>query len=317
MLNAWSTKIEKDWDSSQEMMRDIRVISAEIADNNPDKASQAARVVAENPQASLIDKAIARAVSLQQEGRRSDAIEKWRAIAYVAEENDNAIAARAWFSVGYLTPDENPEDCIFANDQAIHLNPDYAAAYNNRGYAKDDLGRHDAALIDYDEAIRLKPDVAEVYNNRGCAKKALGRRDDALADYDEAIRLKPDYAEAYKNRGSTKGELGRYNDALADYDEAIRLKPDYATAYNDRGGVKKALGRHDDALADYNKAIRLMPELALAYINRGIVKNALGLKDEARKDFEAALELARNAGNAKILAQAEQSLRSLDAAEGS
>ena len=49
-----------------------------------------------------------------------------------------------------------------------------------------------------------------------------------------------------------------------------------------------------------------------AYGNRGNAKNALGLKDEARKDFETTLELARNANNAGVVAQAEQSLRDLD-----
>ena len=87
---------------------------------------------------------------------------------------------------------------------------------------------------------------------------------------------------------------------------------DYAEAYSNRGAVKDTLGRHDDALADYDEAIRLKPDLAEAYGNRGNAKNALGLKDEARKDFETTLELARNANNAGVMAQAKQSLRDLD-----
>ena len=63
--------------------------------------------------------------------------------------------------------------------------------------------------------------------------------------------------------------------------------------------------------------IRLKPNYAEAYNNRGISKGKLGLIDEARKDFETALELARNANNAKIVAQVEQLLRDLDAVEES
>ena len=342
-------KIEKNWDFSQEMIRDIRSISAEIADNNPDKASQAARVVAENPQASLIDTAIARAVSLQQEGRRSDAIEKWRGIAHVAEGTDNDLAAAAWFSVGYLLQNGGSENSISAYDDAIRLKPDYALAYNNRGNAKaalgrhveaiadfDEairlklgfalayynrgnpkaaLGRHVEAIADFDEAIRLKPGFADAYYNRGNAKKTLGRQVEAIVDYDETIRLKPDDA-AYNNRGTTKAVLGRHVEAIADFDEAIRLKPDNALAYNNRGKAKAVLGRHVEAIADYDEAIRLKPDLADAYNNRGTTKAALGHKDEARKDFETALELARNANNVKIVALAEKSLRSLDSPEG-
>ena len=328
----------------------LREINAQFAADAPEKAKQVVADIRGNPEASLIDKAIAQAVSLQQQGKRKDAIEKWRAVAHVAEGSDNELAARAWFSVGYLAGDKSPEECISANDRAIHLKPDLAAAYYNRGKAKGMLGRHDEAIADYDQAIHLKPDLDVAYNNRGTTKKALGRHDEAIADYDQAIHLKPDYAEAYNNRGNAKRALERHDEAIADYDEAIRLKSDYAEAYNNRGNAKRALERHDEAIADYDEAIRLKPDLAepynnrgnakamlgrydeaiadydkavrlktdfaAAYNNRGKAKAVLGLKDEARKDFETALELAQKAGNANIVAQAEQSLRGLDADGG-
>ena len=306
-------EIEKTRDKADEI---VRGMTAETAAGNPEEAKQAVLSVRENPRASLVDEAIANAISLQQQGKRDDAIKRWQAVAHIAERSDDALAATAWFSVGYLIQDENPEDALADYAEAIRLKPDYAEAYNNRGILKAKLGRHDDALADYDEAIRLKADHARPYYNRGILKAKLGRYEDALADYAEAIRLKPDYARAFYNRGVAKAKLGRHDDALADYAEAIRLKPDYAEAYNNRGAEKAKLGRHDDALADYDEAIRLKPDLAEAYGNRGNAKNALGLKDEARKDFETTLELARNANNAGVVAQAEQSLRDLNAAEG-
>ena len=360
-------------------------LNAQIASDDPGKATQAILSVRQNPEASLTDKAISDAVSLQQQGKRDAAIGKWRAIAHVVEGSDNDLAARAWFSVGYLAMDEDPKGSVLANDRAIRLKPDYARAYNNRGAAKHELGRHEDAIADYNEAIRLKPDYAEAYrnrsaakgslgrhedaiadcteairlkpddaraynnrgvakrnleqyedaiadcteairlkpdyarayNNRGAAKHELGRHEDAMADYDEAIRLKPDYAEAYRNRGAAKGSLGQHEDAIADCAEAIRLKPDDAVAYNNRGVAKGLLGQYEDAIADCAEAVRLKPGYAVAYNNRGAAKAALDLKDEARKDFEIALELAQKANDAKIVAQAEQLLRDLDAAEGS
>ena len=291
-------------------IRDL--MTAEVAAQNPAEANQAVKDARENPEASLTDKAIADAVSLQQQGKRDDAIEKWRAIAHVVEGSDNDLAARAWFSVGYLIQDEDPEDALADYAEAIRLKPDYAGAFYNRGVAKAKLGRYEDALADFAEAIRLKPDHASPYYNLGIVKAKLGRYEDALADYAEAIRLKPDHAGAFYNRGVAKAKLGRYEDALADFAEAIRLKPDLADAYNNRGVAKAELGRYEDALADYAEAIRLKPDLAEAYGNRGNAKNALGLKDEARKDFETTLELARNANNAGAVAHAEQSLRDLD-----
>ena len=244
--NQLVEKIKQNRDISNKVVQNL---DAESADNNPEVAKQVVKDIRKNPEATLIDRVIADAVSLQEEERWSEAIEKWRAIANIAKGYDNELAARAWFSIGYLPhlSGKDPEDILSAYDQAIRLKPDYAAAYNNRGNAKQALGRPDDAITDYNEAIRLNPDLAEAYNNRGNAKEALGRPDDAITDYNEAIRLKPDYAAAYNNRGVAKEALGRPDDAITDYNEAIRLKPDYAAAYNNRGVAKQALGRPDDA----------------------------------------------------------------------
>ena len=281
-------EIEKTRDKADEI---VRGMTAETAAGNPEEAKQAVLSVRENPRASLVDEAIANAISLQQQGKRDDAIERWRAVAHIAERSDDTLAATAWFSGGYLIQDENPEDALADYTEAIRLKPDYAEAYNNRGIVKAKLGRHDDALADYAAAIRLKPDHAEAYNNRGAVKAKLGRHDDALADYAEAIRLKPDHASPYYNLGIVKTKLGRYEDALADYAEAIRLKPDHAETYNNRGVAKAKLGRYEDALADYAEAIRLKPDYAEAYNNRAVAKTELGRYEDALADYAEAIRL--------------------------
>ena len=72
-------------------------LNAQIAFDDPGKATQAILSVRQNPGASLTGKAIADAISLQQQGKRDDAIEKWRAIAHVVEGSDNDLSAQAWF----------------------------------------------------------------------------------------------------------------------------------------------------------------------------------------------------------------------------
>ena len=275
-------------DEAKKMTKDIREMNAQIVADAPENAKQVVASVREDPTASLVDQAVARAVSLQQQGKREEAIEKWRAVAHVAEAIDNDRSAGAWFSVGYLLQIESEEEA-------------------------DEL-KLEEAIGAYDKAIRLKSDYAEAYNDRGNAKDALGRRDAAIADYDEAIKLKPDFAEAYYNRGLTKDVLGRHDAAIADYNEAIKLKPDFAEALNNRGVAKETLGQYNIAIADYDDAIKLKPDFAKAYYNRGRVKITLGLVKEARADLENALVLARIANNANLVALAEQSLRSLDTA---
>ena len=336
-------------DKAQEYFQDM---DAKKVDDDPG-AERQAEVVSNDPEASLMDRAVARAISLQKEGEIEEAIKTWRGIADAITGIDNDLAARALFSVGYLESERegktNLEEVFLAYDEAIRLNPGFTNAYNNRGLAKAEQGRYEDAITDYDEAIRLKPDDADIYSNRGLAKAEQGRYEDAIADYDKAIRLNPGLAGAYSNRGNAKAKQGRYEDAIADHDKAIRLNPGLAGAYSNRGNAKAKLGRYkdaitdfneairlksddadaysnrglakaeqgqyEDAIGDYDKAIRLNPDDADAYNKRGIAKAELGHIAEARADFKKARELAKNAGDEKTISMAEENLRKLENSE--
>ncbi len=272
----------------------LKEINAEDAGANPDKASEVVENVQRNPEASLIERAVVTALLLQQQNRIEEAIEKWHAVAFIAEESDKDLAARAWFSVGYLLGRKNEPNfnaVISAYGKALRLKPDFADAYINRGNALSQLGQHEAALTDYDKALRLNPDLAEAYLNRGVAQADLGQYEKALADYNEALRLKPNLAEAYLNRGEVYTKLDQYEKALADYNEALRLKPNYAEAYYNRGTRRNRLGQHEAAIADFDEAIRLKPDYALAYDNRGTAKAKLGQYEAAIADFDKAIRL--------------------------
>ena len=298
--------IEEHLIESEERVQRIRGLTAEAAANDPAKANLTVEDVRGNPKASLTDKAIANALDLQQQGRDKEALEKWRAIAGIAEGADNNLAAHAWFSVGYLLQDEHPEGGISAYDEAIRLNPHYAVAYYNRGVSKAALNRYENAIADYDEAIRLNPGLAEAYTNRGSAKQELGQHDAAITDYGEAIRQNPNYAAAYYNRGNSRAALNRYENAIGDHDEAIRINPGLAEAYTSRGNSKAALSRYENAIADHDQAIRLKPDYAEAYSNRGAAKAELRRHEDAIADYNQAIllkpdfaEAYSNRGNSK------------------
>ena len=215
-------------------------INAEVAHKDPGAASEEVKSVQKNPKASLIERAVGAALSLQKQGEIGQAIEKWRAVAYTMEERDNDLAARAWYSVGFLYSRKNePEDinaAINAYDKALSLKPDYAEAYNNRGWEQINLGRFDKAISDFNEALRLKLDFPEAYNNRGFVQINLGRFDKAISDFNEALRLKPDYATAYHNLGLAERQLNRIDNARQSFKEALKLSKET----NNTGLMKKA-----------------------------------------------------------------------------
>ena len=295
----------------------VKGMNAEVVGDDPDKASEVVENIQQNPDSSPIDRAVAAALSLQQQNRTEEAIEKWNSIANVVEGTDNELAARAWFSIGFLMLFKklDREMAINAYDKALRLNPDLVEAYYNRGAAKSTLGQWEAAIADFDVSIARNPDYAQAYYTRSMAKEALGQYEAALAGYDAAIARNPDYAQAYYNRGATKSTLGQYEAAIADFDATIARNPDYTQAYYSRGNAKEALGQYEAALADYDEAIRLSPDHTDAYFSRGNAKAQLDRIDEARQDLEMALNLARKAGNTDLMTRAERALENLDRGE--
>ena len=98
-------EIKKAGDEELERLRGINAKTPRDSE-----VEKIARQVQQNPEASALDRALADAFTLQQEGNIEDAIEKWRAIANIAEGSDNDLAARAWFSIGYLLQGGGVED---------------------------------------------------------------------------------------------------------------------------------------------------------------------------------------------------------------
>jgi tetratricopeptide (TPR) repeat protein len=137
-----------------------------------------------------------------------------------------------------------------------------AESHLQRGEDLSAARQYDRAIAAYTAAIELKPDYAEAYNDRGFAHYLKGDGHEAIADFTRAIALRPNYPKAYNSRGVMYMIGGHKAKAVEDFDRAIALKPDFRYAYINRANAR--LVSHPLlALRDFHRA-GMYPERTVA-----------------------------------------------------
>lgn len=185
----------------------------------------------------------------------------------------------------------NYSECIFYNQQAIRIDPNFAEAYGNLGNALKELGDIDGSVQFYLKAIKLKPRFCDAYNNLASAHMQLGQTKQAIETYQMALILNPALVDAHSNLGNLYKAQGKLEEAKKSYLEAIRIKPGFAIAWSNLAGVFKDLGDFTTAIAYYQEAIRLSPEFADAHSNMGNALKAAGKVLEAKASYKEAIRL--------------------------
>lgn len=154
-------------------------------------------------------------------------------------------------------------------DQAIESDPQFALAYNDRGYAYLHRQGYDLAIADFSKALKLKKHP-HAYHNRGIAYRHKGQYDDAISDQSKALELNPMKAEPYYERGVAYLQNRKNDKAIDDFEQAITLKPGYAQAFIYRGIAYQRKRQYDFAISDFSKAIKIDSKQDFVYYNRAI-----------------------------------------------
>jgi tetratricopeptide (TPR) repeat protein len=245
------------------------------------------------------------ALSLQREGRASQAEQLYRAVLSQNPDHAGALhqlallcleraefaeaarllrrwiahepnAAGAHNNLGIaLNGLDRPAEAVVHFAKAVELEPERPEAHYNLGRAQQGLGRLTQARESYERAIALRPDYPEA-NNSLAVVLAPNEPEQALACFRRAIAARPEYADAHNNMGIALQELGRHEQAVASYRQALALKPDHAEAHNNLGLSLRDLDRHEEALACFEMAQAIKPDYVDAHVNEALVRLALG-----------------------------------------
>ncbi len=180
------------------------------------------------------------------------------AISGIADDTETGLA-REWADKAHIAASDGKYDeAISYADKAIQIKPDYAAAYNTRGYACSHKKLYKKAIENYDMAIKINPAHYAAYTNRGSAKYALGLYDDCIEDQTASIKLAPEESDGYYYRASAYYEKKLYDQAIADYTRALEIEP-RAFRYDGRARAYLAKGEYQLAVNDMKKAVFLDP----------------------------------------------------------
>lgn len=119
------------------------------------------------------------------------------------------------------------------------------------------MQQYQQAIADYDQAIRRDPNYLAAYNNRGTAYAGLEQYKAATADFDHAIDLDHNYAMAHTNKGLVYQSLQQLDKAIQLHDIAISLDSSLGLAYNNRGIAYIFSGATPRGCKDLTKACSL------------------------------------------------------------
>ena len=179
------------------------------------------------------------------------------------------------------------EIAILQFDSAIALNLRRIDFYVSRAEARESLGDHLGALVDYESAVRLDSDDPNLRFKRGLIYQKLKNYELAVEDFDYLMNwanFNETTAIIFKGVQHNEGGAAEF----AGITTIDKMKSDVLNA---RGQCRHALGLTDKALNDFDWAIRENNQAPAYYVNRGLCH--IDRKDtaSAKSDYISALTI--------------------------
>jgi Tfp pilus assembly protein PilF len=181
-------------------------------------------------------------------------------------------------------------DSVSLWTQSVKMDPGNARAWFNLGSAKLDLGRMSEAFEDLSRVIEIDPNYIAAYQNRGVARMERDPKG-AIADFDAALKIHPEYIDALLNRAWVRFGIKETGSALADFDTALKLQPRHFQGRLKRAIARMQQGDRAGAAEDLAVAMEVDPRNPDVWYVRGQTRDEGGDVDGAISDYIQALNL--------------------------
>jgi TolB-like protein/DNA-binding winged helix-turn-helix (wHTH) protein/Flp pilus assembly protein TadD len=191
---------------------------------------------------------------------------------------------------------EDLNKALSYTDQAIQLDPKYAAAWAQRSQVLETMAGYSfiesnqgvrRARESAEKAISLDPNLAAGYLRLARIQMSHDWDwDGAEVSLGKAATLEPGSAEVIHGQAYLAKRLGRTDEAIELYKLAVGLDPLRADFQLTLGYELFDQGRYEEALAALQKAEELNPQLSSLYMTRGKIFFSEGRKEEALAEME-------------------------------
>ena len=207
------------------------------------------------------------------------------------------------FPLAYANTPDDAREALRLLDQALRLEPTYAAAHGLAAWCHEQL-YYRAGFRDENKTAVLRHAAAAI-SHGGDNSTALmfagfaisltvGDHQAAINAVDRALALNPSYAAGYAFSAMVRALAGQYEAAIEHAQRAIRLNPLDPTGYPPYFAMTLAylrLGRFEEALTAVANALQLNPKFANIHALHIVALIKLGRMDAARAAAGRLLEL--------------------------
>ena len=214
-------------------------------------------------------------------------------------QDKTSALAHALLSDAYLRKHQTNPDGQWlrqsreAAEQARHLNPDLAAAWQAMGFVQLQSGERVEAERTFRKAAELDPVNPLPHIGLGRTLLAQGEEKEAEAAFQHAVELGPDEWRTHGELAQLYFGSARYNDAIREWEASRRLTPDNVLILRNLGAAYYLAGRPEEAASILQRALEVRPS-ASTYTNLGTIRFFQGRYADAVAAFEKAVELGAN-----------------------
>lgn len=190
-----------------------------------------------------------------------------------------------YYKKGYAENEQGKfDDAIISFKKSLEIKNDDPKCYDELGYAYYKLNDAENAIIQYNKSIALKPTSHVPYLGIGDVQRIINKNtEEGLVNYLKAAELNPESKKAHYSAGWCYNSKQQYLTALGFLKKALDLDKDYKAALTEIGYSYYSLGEYQNALANFEKSISLDAKNILPHYYAGLCYLAMKNKAEVLK----------------------------------